>query len=176
LAKPCHKSGQGDRGIIGVQSLRTLSAREGRRWRAPAESEEATAGTNQPRNHPAADRQVAIRLIADLDQALTAFIESMRHYVEQQLLHFAQAESAWRRDGDSTKLRLRGLRWDADDYLKRLGTEKAVLVVQAEDRERLSQERAYPMTEAIVAGRDRRAEEWCGHGHVRRGRTVSPLR
>jgi hypothetical protein len=56
-------------------------------------------------------------------------------------------------------MRLVRLRWEADDYLKRLGTEKAVHIVQAADRERQQRSRAIELSECVVAGRDQAAYE-----------------
>jgi hypothetical protein len=64
-----------------------------------------------------------------------------------------------RRCGDAIKMRLVRLRWEADDYLKRLGTEKAVHIVQAADRERQQRSRAIELSECVVAGRDQAAYE-----------------
>jgi hypothetical protein len=95
----------------------------------------------------------------DVEQAATAFMEAMRRDVEQHLDFFTRAEAAWRPPDDSASaMRLARLRWEIDDYLKRLGTETAVLTLAAQDRERASLKRAMAVSETIVNGRDAAAE------------------
>jgi hypothetical protein len=97
----------------------------------------------------------------ETEQLLTVFVETMRREVEQRLDELAAAEAEFRRpdDIDATRQRLDRLRWEAGNYVERLKTERAILIVAAENRERQAQERAAAITERIVHGRDADARQ-----------------
>jgi hypothetical protein len=97
----------------------------------------------------------------ETEQLLTVFVETMRREVEHHLDELAAAEAEFRRpdDAGATAMRLARLRFEADAYLNRLGTERAILIVAAEDRERQAQARGADVSERIVHGRDLAAEQ-----------------
>jgi hypothetical protein len=87
----------------------------------------------------------------EVEQVLTAFVETMRRDVEEQAARLMEAEQGIRRDGaEAIAARCDRMRWEIDSYITRLNTAKTLVVLRAEDRERRDYERARAASEATV--------------------------
>jgi len=110
-------------------------------------------------------------LAREVGAALAALVQVMQRHVEERLETFAQAEAMFRPDPDARNQRLARLRFEIDDYLRRLSAGTTVLVLRLEKSERQKRERARAASDAITgryadlaaARAERQVADWQPH-------------